>query len=699
MKQRIPIIFLLGITIVITVIGGLGWFSAAPDVGHAPYASALVGLMMALYLTVSTGPWRAALMVAVQIATMLAMRQFVPGAFDGLGAPIPDAIFLVFKALEPLLVATLIDRLWRIDRSRDLPSFTGSFLVVSLFTPLLVSGVVVLTTYPEMSSSAPVSSWQMFLEHWLSHTAGYILFGSLLTVLMQRAKRADPPQSQVQPWVTAPVFIAQFGLLYAALAGPDLIEGSATDYNHHPWLLLLATPMPMMAAFKLGFRQTIVLTSLSGLAVLWMTNFGLGPFVAGRGVDRPMDLRLMIIIGAKASLMLAALASRLNNAVAIARRADAAKRQFLASIGHEMRSSLTGVIGAAELLQNEMPENGDPEGRLGLIQRSGVLLTRLVEDTLEYAALGRDGVDLSPVNFSLEDAAKDVAVIFRPLLNDKGVDLKLDIDPDVEETIFADGARIRQIMINLMSNASKFTQSGEVRLTVRTRAMGGRWVVCEIEVADTGPGVPSDMKEKIFDAFQKSGASVGGLGLGLAISRDIARAMRGSISVYDNPDGGAVFRFKCVTEKHREGVQSETGLEPLSEGVGGSYSILIAEDNQAGRIVMKAMLNAAGMDVTTVEDGAQAVDAVKDRSYDLILMDMHMPGMSGLAAISAIRRMQDGETQTPILVVTGADGSEMELTQAEGIEGVLSKPLTAESLITAVNSVLSGQQNVSSSAH
>lgn len=532
---------------------------------------------------------------------------------------------------------------------------------------------------------------------WLSHAAAYGSIG-LLGVFMANNIGADPERSlSVRRAESLGYTVAQASLLMVTFSGPDLADTTGT-YRHHPGLMLLVAPFLIVSAFRLGLLATLPLIALSGYLAGQLSANDIGPFSRSHGMDDPNDLRLLIALATICGVLVAAFAERMHELVEAARRANEAKTRFLASAGHELRSSLNGVIGAAELLQLELPREADPDDRLGLVRRSSALLQRLVEDMLEYSKIDRHGVRLKTVVFQLPAVAEDVANMFREEARDKGLELRVEINMDEGLWLRADEARIRQVMINLISNACKFTDEGWILLTVRAKPLADGRVNCVIEVTDTGVGVPAHMKQEVFHAFAKSDdAAGGGLGLGLAISQDIALAMGGSLTVHDRAGGGAMFcfRFSAMVAPSAH-IPSGTDKSLRADDVSHAdramrrASVLVAEDNASNQIVLEAMLRAAGLNVTLVANGAEAVDALKSSTFDLVLLDRNMPVLNGDAALSEIRALPGAAGATPILIVSG-EGDEKDEARllALGAQGMLIKPLTAVRLIGAVSDLLS----------
>lgn len=598
------------------------------------------------------------------------------------------AILLLLEVFEPLVVIWLshlyLRRLKPPDLSRTILFYCFAAVVVAA---LFSIGVVV----PHAAGADAVRAVEIGAMWALSHQIAYLAIAPFLLCLIIKAENRSVAEALERRAEISAYVVLTTGVILFALFGPHATTGQVLS-AFAPWVLMLLAPGYIFAAYRTGGLVASFLMAYTVLLISILTAMQLGALASVSA----NHLRLVMAIGALCALMFLGYVSLLNNALENAQTAIADKNRFLASIGHELRSSLTGVVGAAELLQKELPRGADPHDRLGLIQRTGFLMSRLVEDAVEYSQIGEEGIELAPIDFSLADAARDSAEIFKARLEEKGVALKLDVGDFEATPLHADASRIQQVMINLMSNAAKFTERGEVCMTLRGKPLNHQFIVCEIEVADTGPGVPPDKKRVIFEAFARAEPDAGGgLGLGLAISRDIALAMKGSVAVFDREGGGAVFRFKFVAERAHEvfaGVApaiAPTGA-PTDATTGGEvFSVLVAEDNHANRAILEAMLKAAGLRVTTVDNGVEAMKALRRAAFDLVLMDMHMPLMSGPDAIAEIRKLENGGARTPVIVVSGEEDKAARARLAQfGALRFVSKPFSADSLISAVSAAL-----------
>ena len=379
------------------------------------------------------------------------------------------------------------------------------------------------------------------------------------------------------------------------------------------------------------------------------------------------------------------------------RRAEAAnhaKSEFLANMSHEIRTPLNGVVAMADTLsRSKLPER--EREMVEVVRASGVTLERLLSDILDSAKIEAGQVAIEPAPFGLGDAVREVAGLYRAAAEQKEVALELSIEPALDRRVFGDGVRVRQILSNLVSNALKFTAEGSVSISV-----AGEDDRVRFSVRDTGVGFDAEQKARIFARFQQADGSItrrfGGTGLGLAISRDLATLMGGSFDCESVPGEGSTFWFELDLPACEDAV-SEPALAPAdAEAVDGRpMRILLADDHPANRKVIEIMLAGLEAELTSVENGKLAVDAYQEGEFDLVLMDMQMPVMDGLAAVRAIRAHEaaSGGARTPVLMLTAnALAEHVAAGRAAGADGHLAKPITLAALLAAVSSVMDGGQ-------
>ncbi|HVM99784.1 MAG TPA: ATP-binding protein [Caulobacteraceae bacterium] len=381
-----------------------------------------------------------------------------------------------------------------------------------------------------------------------------------------------------------------------------------------------------------------------------------------------------------------------------AEAANRAKSEFLANMSHEIRTPLNGVMGVASALTRTALDANQRE-MVGLIESSARTLESLLSDVLDLARVESGRLVLASEPFDLARCLTDVAALFQPSAEAKGLDLIVEATPEIDCMFLGDAARIRQILSNLVSNAVKFTSSGEVRLGATTlRTPHG--VEARIRVRDTGIGFDDATKLRLFGRFEQADGSItrrfGGTGLGLAISRSLAEQMGGTLDAEATPGRGAVFTLTLPLARTADAPLQEALADAAPADIapnGRRLRVLLAEDHPVNRRVVQLILEAAGVDLTCVEDGAAAVETWRGGDFDLVLMDMQMPVMDGLTAIREIRQAEArlGRPRTQICALTAnAMPEHAEASRAAGADGHLTKPISADQLFRAVEDAARG---------
>ncbi|MFA4893605.1 ATP-binding protein [Brevundimonas sp.] len=375
-----------------------------------------------------------------------------------------------------------------------------------------------------------------------------------------------------------------------------------------------------------------------------------------------------------------------------AEEANRAKSEFLANMSHEIRTPLNGVVSMADTLARRDLQPEEHE-MVELIRSSGATLERLLSDILDSAKIESGQLTFEPAPFDLEQSVNDVAALWRVKAEDQGVAMVVEFDEALSGPVLGDMVRVRQVLTNLVSNALKFTSSGSVRLSVMS-TLDDRVV---FRVTDTGVGFDPDQKSRIFRRFQQADGSItrryGGTGLGLTISNALVGLMGGTALECDSAPGkGSTFWFDIPMPR---AAQAGTEAEPAGADIAATpLRILLADDHPANRKVIEIMLAATAMELKTVEDGQQAVDAFAADRFDLVLMDMQMPVMDGLTATREIRAIEAarGLTRTPVVMLTAnAMAEHVAAGRAAGADGHLTKPVTLVSLFEAIASALGAE--------
>ena len=390
-----------------------------------------------------------------------------------------------------------------------------------------------------------------------------------------------------------------------------------------------------------------------------------------------------------------AASKRLQQATARALDVARDKSSFLAFLSHEIRTPLTGILGVADLLQDTI-SGAEPRRLARTISESGNHLDRLLGDLLDLSRLEAGKLPVNPGPFDLREFAAEARDLWQSRIAGKRLDLRIHVDSDSVMRVESDAMRIRQILFNLMSNALKFTEHGHVSVTLGTLEAAGH-LKLRMTVSDTGCGISDADKARLFEAFEQARASTaqthGGSGLGLSIAKGLTALLGGEIRLADNAGGGSVFTVTIPVLRAGPRLAVDAPHKPRMRSLT-LGTILIAEDHAISALVMSQALKAAGWQVETVQNAADAIARAGEVPYQAILADIHMPGGNGETIVRTLRSTTGPNQIAPILAVTADIGAERRTAcERAGFTAMIEKPIRPRALVATLADVLMADED------
>lgn len=551
-----------------------------------------------------------------------------------------------------------------------------------------------------------------------------VLFVVLLYMLArERLFPGNDPETVAVMVMVAAGFMTGIGLLVAIVIQPGVSHprraiGMLADYGlmgaamveiGEPLAWVYIILMWVTVGNGLRYGNVYLKVAIATAAATFAIVIGLNDYW-----QRNLILAIGLLVGLVAiPLYLSGLLRALTRATADAQRANEAKTRFLANMSHEFRTPLNGLAGTSELLVTTRLDSEQRE-YVDTIQASTRSLLALVEDVLDISAIEAGKLKLSTEIFSVRDLLGNISLILQPTARTKQINYATTIAADVPQQVQGDPAHLRQVLLNLVHNAIKFTDSGSVRLDVTTAGERGTYSTrLRFTVTDTGIGIPAAARAKLFEAFEQADASLsrrfGGTGLGTTIAKGLTEAMGGSIGFESVENAGSRFWIEVPFELSavESGTKSRREPERAAIDVDAAQThdpvnviafsdpflrhrarvrtmqVLIADDHAANRMVLQGLLSKAGHRVVAVEDGESVLNALESSDYDVVIADLHMPGISGLDVMRQLRVMEAGSGRSTPVIVFSADVTPGAIKQCEdaGARAFLPKPIAASRLL------------------
>lgn len=378
-----------------------------------------------------------------------------------------------------------------------------------------------------------------------------------------------------------------------------------------------------------------------------------------------------------------------------AERASKARADFLSTVSHELRTPLNAINGITYLLLQEKPK-ASQLNYLKSLEFSGNYLLNFINDILEINRLESDKVVIEKINFNLSELTENIIISFKEFIHENNIKCHLNIDKSIDYNLKGDPTKLSQILINLLNNAIKFSKNGDIWCTIKQKAETTEKVTLSFEIKDNGIGIPKEKQETIFDSFSQGSVEInrtyGGTGLGLSIVKKILEILGSQIHLKSEPGKGSTFSFELEFEKGIAPKITEIAKPNLT--LLNKKKVLLVEDNKINQMITQKMLEKRGISCEIIDNGEEAIEIVKTNNYDLILMDIHLPGINGTEATSEIRKFNN---HIPIVALTAISLNEnREMLLSFGMNEVITKPFEPEHFYTVVTKYVTNTEQSNS---